>query len=204
MFDNLKILFESDLLRGVIVLLSVIIILGLMIWVSVIDMKKQSVTFWKMLVVSGSIIVLPIIGSIFCYCKYLKYFLIGAFILWIFLLFLNVKLNKDKFFGKADFDLLSALFSLCIMYSAWMYMVIDPQYVMIKITSLWYSFFLYLLIGTLIYIGIYLIITTIKVIMGKTTFSKSFRGKKVSVLPMLIPAAVFVPYIILVSWNKLK
>lgn len=199
MFDNLFYLIETDPTRGYLTLGSMVIIFLFLLWVSIIDIKKQSITFWKMLVASFSVILMPLIVSFFCGCKDLKWFLMGAIVLWIFLLFLNVKFNKDRFVGKADIDLLSALFAENVMFCAWMFKVLDPNVVWIRITHAWYSFFLYLLIGAIIYIILFLIAFTIKVIMKKATFKELIKGTKVSVIPMLMPISIMVPYMIMVS-----
>lgn len=199
MFDNLVYLLENEPLRGYLTIGSLSIIFLLLLWVSIIDIKKQSITFWKMLVASSSTILLPIVVSLFCGCKYLKWFLIGALFLWVFLLFINIKFNKDKFVGKADIDLLSALFAENVMFSLWMFTVLDPNVVWIRITHAWYSFFLYLLLGSVVYIIIFLLVFLIKVILKKSTFKELIKGTKVSVIPMLMPISIMIPYMIMVS-----
>lgn len=199
MFNNLIDLFSSNPIRAYLITFSMIIIFLLLLWVSYIDIKKQCVTFWKMLIVSSSTILFPIILSFFCGCKYLKWFLIFSLILWILLLYLNVKFNKDKFVGKADIDLLSALFSETIMFCVWMFFILDKNIVWIRVTHVWYSFFLYLLLGSIIYILLFLCVFSVKVFNKKVTFKELIKGTKISVIPMLIPISLMIPYIVMTA-----
>lgn len=199
MFYNLEILLETEPYRAYGVIASMLVILASLIWVSWIDIKKQKITFWKMLISSSTTIIMPLIMSFFCGCHYLKWFLMAALLLWVAFLYLNIRFNKDKFVGKADIDLLSALFAEGIAFSAWMFVVLDSQYVWIRITHFWYSGFLYLLIGSLIFLAFFLIFFAFHVLIGKKNFRDLLKGTKISVLPMLMPVSVMIPYLIMVS-----
>ena len=202
MFSGLIELFNENIIRAVITTIGMIVILSLLCWVSIIDIKKKSVTFWKMIVVGASIILMPFIESFFTGCWLLPVCLFGALILWFVLLYLNVKFNKDKFVGKADVDLLMAVFSELVMYSIWMLLTIDLDIALIQINHLWYSAFLYLLIGSLIFMFvIFLIFFIKKFIMRRKdyTFRKLIKETKVSVIPMLVPVCLIAPYMIMVK-----
>lgn len=199
MIENLKYLLETDPSRGYLVVGSLAVIFVLLLWVSIIDIKKQSITFWKMLIASFSTLLMPLIVSFFCGCSDLKWFLMGAIVIWILFLYINIKFNKDKFVGKADIDLLSALFAENLMFSSWMIKVLNPNIVWIRITHAWYSFFLYLLMGAIVYIVIFLIVFTFKAIFGKASFRDLIRGTKVSVIPMLMPVSIMIPAMIMMS-----
>lgn len=197
MFNNLFAIIEKHPFRGYAVLASLVIIFLLLVWVSIIDIQKKSITFWKMLIVSSSTIILPLIISLFCGCSYLRYFLASALILWLLLLYLNIQYNNDAFVGKADIDLLSALFSLNIAFCAWMYFTSDVKFVFIQITNAWYLFFLYLTLGAIFYLILFLFIFSFQVLFKKATFKQLIKGTKISVIPMLIPISVMIPYMIM-------
>lgn len=199
MFYDLEILLETEPYRGYGVIASIIVIFLMLSWISIIDIKKQKITFWKMLLASSSTIIMPLIMSFFCGCHYLKWFLMGSLLLWVGFLYFNIKYNKDKFVGKADIDLISAVFAEGIMFSGWMLFVVDPQYVWIRITHFWYSGFLYLLIGSLIFLAFFLIVFAYYVITGKKNFKELLKGTKISVIPMLMPACIMIPYFVMVS-----
>lgn len=202
MFSGLIELFNENIIRAVITTIGMIVILSLLCWVSIIDIKKKSVTFWKMIVVGASIILMPFIESFFAGCWLLPVCLFGALILWFVLLYLNVKFNKDKFVGKADVDLLMAVFSELVMYSIWMLLTIDLDIALIQINHLWYSAFLYLLIGSLIFMFVIFLIFFIKKFVMRRkdyTFRKLIKETKVSVIPMLVPVCLIAPYMIMVK-----
>lgn len=199
MFDVLIELYNTDLPRAIAITISLVVIAGLVLWVSIIDIRRKSIAFWKMLIASFSTILGCFVASFFCGCKWLPIFIAAAIPVWIFLLFLNVKYNKDKFVGKADVDLLSALFSLCLCYSGWLLFVTDSSVAAIRITHLWYTFFLYLLIGSLIFIAAFLVYFLIAAVLKKRDVKELFKSVKISVIPMILPAAIMVPYNIMVS-----
>ena len=198
MFENLQYILNTDPIRGYMVMGSMIIILAFMIWVSAIDIKKKSITFWKMLLASSTTILCPLFTSFFCGCKHLKFFLMGALVLWIILLAFNVFTNKSKFIGKADIDLLSALFAETIMFSFWLGKVIESQYLSIRLTQVWYTFFLYLVLGAIMYVLFFVIYFGYKLIRKKMTF-KEMMKTKIAVVPMLVPMAVMIPYMIMTA-----
>ena len=199
MFDGLLSLYrEQNYLRLSVVITSMLIIFGLMIWVSILDIKYKSITFWKMLIASSSTIIMPFISSFFCGCKYLKWYLLCALFLWFFILFLNIKFNKDKIFGKADIDLLSALISECIMTSFWIFKV-EGNYSTIKIMTIWYLFLLYFILGSLIFLIFMFLVFLFKIFILKRFMTKEeILKSKISVIPMFIPIAVMLPYNIMV------
>ena len=198
MFDNLIYIYNSNPIRAIVVTVGLLIILGMLLWISVIDVKKHYIKFKYMLIASSSIIIVPFIASFFCRCRLLKWFILASFILWIFFLFFNIKFNKDKFVGKADVDLLSAVISENIMFSCWLWWTID-KYANIKIIHTWYSMFIYLLIGGIIYVAIYLIMFLYKILFKKKTIRELFKETMVPVIPMFIPVCIMMSYIFMTS-----
>lgn len=196
-FEELIKLYSDQPIRAVYITIGLLAIFSLLCWVSYIDIKKQSIKFKYMLIASASTIIVPFIGSFFCGCKLLKWFLLASIILWFFLLFLNIKFNKNKFVGKADIDLLSALFSETVMYSLWI-LYTTQQYPGIRITYVWYSFFLYLLVGAIVYVAFYIVIFIYKKIRHKTGILLLIKTTRVPAIPMLIPISVMVPYILMI------
>lgn len=197
MINQLTSILQSNPNKGYLIIFNLVSIFLFMLWVSIIDIMKKSVTFWKILLASSTVIVMPFIYSLFCGCKYLKWFLIGAFILWIFFLFLNIKFNNERFIGKADLDFLSAIFAEGIAVSLWLF-YIDPNYAAIKVTQFWYISFLYLLIGSLILVFILILAVILRLIIGKNKNLRSFKGVKISILPMFIPVSIMVPFNIMI------
>ena len=198
MFKTLINLYSTNLPRAIMITISLIIILSLMIWVSIIDIKKKTITFWKMLIASSSTIIMPLLTSFTCGCPYLKYFLIGALVLWVMFLAFNILFNLEKTVGKADIDILSAIISDCIMVTLWLFIVVK-QYSVVKVTQLWYLFFFYLLLGSIIFIAITILITIIKCIINKnSSFLKELMHQKVPIIAMFIPLAVMIPYNIMI------
>lgn len=200
MFDALIELFKTDVPRAAGISICLTIISALILWVSIIDIRRKKIVFWKMLVASSSTIIGCLIMSFFCGCKLLCLAMATAIPLWFLLLYLNIRFNKDKFIGKADIDLLSALVSICICYSVWLFMTSEPSVAAIKMTHLWYSLFLYLLIGSLIYIAIFLVYFLISVVIFKKhSIRELFKSVKISVIPMILPASIMIPYTIMLS-----
>ena len=198
-FYNLRDLYNTDLTRAIVITIGLLIILGLTIWVSIIDLKKKSITFWKMLIVGFSILIMPIVGAFFCGCYLLKFILLLSIPIYIFFLFINIKFNHDKFIGKGDMDILYSIFSLMISYSVWLYITSDDKSVFaIRLGHAWYLLFLYLLIGGLIFILLTIINFVIRNIFLKQTFKELVRTQ-VPVIAMFIPACITMPLLVMVS-----
>ena len=202
MFDPLVNLFQTNAPRATAILITMVIVFCLLLWVSIIDVRRKTITFWKMLVASSSIILMPIIVSLFYTCEKLgtmKWSLMAAIPIWIFILFLNIKFNKDRFMGRADIDLLSAILSVGICYSYWLSTVLEPEVVAIRITSFWYKSLGFLLVGALIYLAIFVFMVLTKVMMKKLTMKELMKSTKICIIPMFMPISVMVPYMILMS-----
>lgn len=198
MFDNLIYLYENNLTRAIAVTVGLLIIIGMLLWVSIIDIQKHYIKFKCMLIASSSIIIIPFIASFFCGCKLLKWCILGSFILWFAFLFWNIVKNNDKFVGKADIDLLSALFSETIMFSVWQF-IVNEEYPDLYIIKTWYSLFTYLLIGGIFYVILYLLIFTYKKIVKKQKLMQMIKETKVPVIPMFLPACIMMSYIFMTS-----
>lgn len=202
MFDALFEMFQSNPPRAAAVTVAMVVVLGLLLWVSVIDVRKRSITFWKMLIASGSIIAAPLLVSLFYSCERLgslKWFMMAAIPLWFFFLYLNVKINKDKFMGKADIDLLSAIFAVGICYSIWLSRVVEAEAVTIRITAFWYRSLGFLLLGALVYLAIFVVLVFARVVTKKQTLKELVKSTKISIIPMFMPVSVMVPYMILMT-----
>lgn len=198
MFDNLIYLYENNLTRAIAVTVGLLIIIGMLLWISIIDIQKHYIKFKYMLIASSSIIIIPFIASFFCGCKLLKWCILGSFILWFAFLFWNIVKNNDKFVGKADIDLLSALFSETIMFSVWQF-IVNEEYPDLYIIKTWYSLFTYLLIGGIFYVILYLLIFTYKKIVKKQKLIQMIKETKVPVIPMFLPACIMMSYIFMTS-----
>ena len=202
MFNALQSLYQSNVPRAVAITIAMAIVFAFLLWVSIIDLKRRSVTFWKMLLASGSVILVPFIVSLFYTCEKLgtlKWYIISAIPLWFLILYLNIKLNKDKFMGKADIDLLSAIFSVGLTYSVWLSTVVDKSAIVIRITGFWYSVLGYLVIGAGIYLIVFIFLVVTKVATRRKTIKELIKDTRISIIPMFMPVSVMVPYIILAS-----
>lgn len=198
MFENLIDLFNTNLPRAISTVISLIAILGTLVWISILDIKRKSVTFWKLLISGGLIIVGPLVTSLFCGCRLLPLFIIGSLVLWCVFLFLNIKYNHDKIVGKADIDLVTAPISLLIGYIIWMFKTIDSDIAGVQVSALLYKAFGYFLIGALVFTIIVIISFVIKHFTNKETKLKTlFKKTKVSVIPMLAPFCLVVPYMVM-------
>ena len=198
MFDNLIYLYENNLTRAIAVTIGLLIIIGMLLWISIIDIQKHYIKFKYMLIASSSIIIIPFIASFFCGCKLLKWCILCSFILWFAFLFCNIVKNNDKFVGKADIDLLSALFSETVMFSVWQF-IVNKEYPDLYIIKTWYSLFTYLLIGGIFYVILYLLIFTYKKIVKKQKLIQMIKETKVPVIPMFLPACIMMSYIFMTS-----
>jgi hypothetical protein len=202
MFDGLIQMFQTNAPRATAVTIAMVIIFAGLLWVSIIDIKRRSVTFWKMLIASGLTIVCPLIVSLFYNCndlKAMKWYLAISIPLWFFMLFINIKLNKDKFMGKADIDLLTALASMGICYSVWLWTILPPETVTIRITAFWYKSLGFLLMGAIVYLIIFMFMVMKRVIIGKQKIRDLVKGTKISIIPMFMPISVMMPYMIMMS-----
>lgn len=195
-------MWSTNVLRAAGVTIMMCVTLALLIWVSLIDVKKQSITFWKMLLSSSMVILGPSVISLFYTCEALstmKGYLWSAFGIWIFLLFLNIKLNRDRFMGKADIDLLSAILAVGISYSMWLRSVSSSDGSVLRIAGFWYSVLGWLLLGALVYLAIFLLLVFKRVIRGGCTVKQLLHDTRISIIPMFIPVSVMTPYIIAMS-----
>lgn len=179
-----------------------VVVFAFMLWVSVIDVIHKSIVFWKMLISSSTIILGPTIISLFYTCnelKSMKWFLIMSIPVWFIMLYLNVRFNREKFIGKADLDLLSAVLSIGLTYSFWVMHKLGSGAGLIKVTEFWYRTMSYLLMGCMVYIAVFIVVLSYKILIKKLTPGVVMKTTKISVIPMFMPMAVAVPVMIACS-----
>ena len=179
-----------------------ILVLASVLWVSITDIKYKKIAFWKMLVAGAMVVIGPVILSFFYRCEELgtlhKY-LIWAVPMWAALLYLNIRFNKDRFMGKADVDLLSAVFSLGVTFSFWHFSIQeDSSIAAINVTTFWYRLLGYMLLGALVYLVVFIIIVVVNISKNGTSFMKTFKGTKISVIPMFLPLCLMAPYLVMI------
>lgn len=202
MVSALNEMLKSNPPRAWAIVIVMFFVFIMLLWVSIIDIKRQSIVFWKMLISSSSIILGPLIVSFFYRCKNLgtmKWYIMLSIPAWFLLLYINVKRNRDRFMGRADVDLLSAIFSLGVCYSIWLSTVLPRETVVIKILGFWYRALGYLILGGLVYIGIFIVMLFIKVFIKKQKIRDLMKNTKVSIIPMFMPVSLAVPYMVLMS-----
>lgn len=196
--DNLVKLVSDAPLQGYSLIAMALIVAGAMVWVSIDDIFHQEIYFWKLLIAGATTIVLPFIVSLLMGNWTLAACIFGSALLWIGFLAINIWKNNDNFIGKADIDIMSAVGSLYIGGTVWLYLKYglgDIFY--IQVSYLWYNFMLYFLVGSLFVIFIFLIIFGIRLIQKKTHIGLLLKFTKVAVVPMLLPVSVVAPIILL-------
>lgn len=167
--------------------------LGLLIHISICDIKRKSVTFWKVLLTGSMLIIGPLVMSLFYNCeglRDLKLFMPRAFIYYIVLLYLNIKFNRDSFMGKADVDLLAAVASLGVAWSQWAFSAYEAEVAAIRVTAFWYSVLGYLLVGALAYLVVFFIFVLRLVTTGKKTIRELMHDTTISLIPMFVPVSL--------------
>ena len=204
MFNWFTAMYATNAPRAIGILVLDAIVFGLLLWVSIIDIKKMSVTFYKMLLASGSTIACPLAISLFYWCDALtglKWYLMAAVPLWFLLLYWNIKRNRDKFMGRADVDLLTALLSEGVCYSLWLLNSMDASAAMMHITAFWHRFAGYLAAGGLAFLVIVMVILGIKCIKsgGAMSMFYAIKSTRISIIPMFMPVAVMIPLDIMLS-----
>lgn len=199
MLNTLLEMYSTDMTRAIVITACMVVTFCLLSWVSWIDIKKKSITFWKMLVASSSVIICPFIAAFFCDCRLLKWMFLSAFVIWAALLFFNIKLNKDKFIGKADIDLLTAMLSVLISHSAWLLITTDETTIAwMLITQSFIIVFGWLTIGSVTYMAGFLLYIIFRIATKKSTFKEIIKTK-VSVIPMIMPAALVMTYYLMIQ-----
>lgn len=201
MINILTHMFQTNIPRAVAVLSGFLIISSLLLWVTIIDLKYKKIKIWKMYSASSSILLVPFIISLFYNCeklKNLRYYLFASLFLFAFLLFLNEILNSGKFVGKADVDVIAAIFSQGLMYSFWMGSIQD-NFVFSKIIYYWYSVFLYLLIASLIILLIVIFYGIFIVATKKKTLREFVKTTKWPTLGVFVMTSVYSSLVIMVS-----
>lgn len=197
-FDRLVDLVSNTPLQGYSMIIMALIITGVMVWVSLDDILYQEIYFWKLLIAGASTIVLPFIVSLIMGEFLLSACIFGSAVLWVSFLAINILKNNDNFIGKADVDIVSAVASLYIGGSVWIWLTEKSgEVASIQLSYLWYNFVLYLLVGSLFVIFIFLILFGIRLLQRKTHISLLFKFTKVAVIPMLLPVSVVGPLVLL-------
>lgn len=196
--DDLTNLISNAPIQGYSLIIMALIITGAMVWVSLDDIFHQEIYFWKLLIAGATTIVLPLIVSMVMGKWTLAACILGSAVLWVAFLAINILKNNDNFIGKADIDILSAVGSLYIGGTVWLYLEHGAGDIFaIQASYLWYNFVLYFLVGSLSVIFVFLIIFGIRLMQKKTHIGLLFKFTKVAVVPMLLPVSVVAPIILL-------
>lgn len=172
--------------------------LVVLIWVSYWDIKKMSVTVWKMLLTSLASIVGPAIVICIFSSKELFICLFASIFIWMAIIWINVKCNKNAKIGQADIDLLAGPISVCIAATAYFLIFSDPLIRWVCIAHLWSILFQYLFIGSLLYVIGFGSYFWVKAKFKHQSFFKSIKGVKISAIPMFIPVVLMLPLNVLV------
>lgn len=197
-YENLFNLVSNSPIKGYSLIIMSLIITGVMVWVSLDDIFHQEIYFWKLLIAGASTIILPFIVSLIMGKYLLSACIAGSAVLWIVFLAINILKNNDNFIGKADIDIVTAVGSLYLGGSVWIWLTAKSKDIaLIQLNYLWYNFMLYLLIGSLFVIFIFLIIFGIRLLQKKTHIGFLFKFTKVAVIPMLLPVSVVAPLVLL-------
>lgn len=196
--ENLTDLISNAPIQGYSIIAMALIIAGAMVWVSIDDIFHQEIYFWKLLIAGATTIVLPFIVSLVMGKWTLAACIFGSAVLWVAFLAINIWKNNDNFIGKADIDIVSAVGSLYIGGTVWLFLEHGVGDIfLIQVSYLWYNFMLYFLVGSLFVIFVFLIIFGIRLIQKKTHIGLLLKFTKVAVVPMLLPVSVVAPIVLL-------
>lgn len=202
--ESLASLYSTNMPRAIGVSIFEVLVAASVIWVSACDIKSKKIKFWKMLVAGGCVLLGPTIMSLFYNCSAMatmKQYIPFSWVLWLALLYLNIKFNKDRFMGKADVDLLSAVFALGVMFSVWSFntgTATESSVAAINVTTFWYRCLGYTLLGALIYMVIFAVLVIYKVAVKKISLKQWVKDTRISVIPMFLPLCVMAPYLVMV------
>lgn len=202
--ESLVELYQTNLPRAIGVTLFELLVLCSIVWVSICDIRSKKIKFWKMLIAGASILTGPTIMSLFYNCsemKTMKMFIPFSWLIWLVLLYLNIHFNKDRFMGKADIDLLSAVFALGLTFSVWSFntgVEMESSVSAINVTTFWYRCLGYTLLGALVYLVIFTIVAIYKIGIKKVDRKKWTKDTRISVIPMFLPLCMMAPYLVMI------
>lgn len=199
MFPSFNEYFNFTSLLGIVSIIIGLIMLGLLLWVSILDIKYKKVAFWKLLIAGFAIIMEPTLFHLTHSNWSLSFYLLGSIILFAFIIFLNLMFNNQKFVGKADIDILAAPISITAMYSLYLNFE-GGDFANLGILYIWYQLVQIMAVGLVGVFALYIIFALIRnALKGEFSVVKLFvfmKGAKIPVVPMLVPACVLMPLMI--------
>lgn len=92
--ESLASLYSTNMPRAIGVSIFEVLVAASVIWVSACDIKSKKIKFWKMLVAGGCVLLGPTIMSLFYNCSAMatmKQYIPFSWVLWLALLYLNIK-----------------------------------------------------------------------------------------------------------------
>lgn len=179
------------------ILLFVSIIIISMIAISIIDIMHHKIKAWILLSVISCYMILTIIAvAVFSDKNNLSLYLIGSFILWLIVFYLNAIFNKEKIVGKADITLMSAPASMSIMVSLWMLKNEDPLIASMNVAYIWSAFFKYLFLGFIFFFCVFSVKIIFNLIKKKISITEA-RKTKLPMIPAIVPAVIIISFIVM-------
>lgn len=193
MFNQLMHIFSVTPLKGVYITLTSLIILGFSLWVSYDDLKSKQVYFWKMLLLGSSVVLTIAIYSLFSGNGW-KFIvtMVAGIPLYILFLYLNILFNKERWFGKADVDIVASYVTTGIMFSVWAFWDKAHSQYMVSIPYIWSYISGSMAIGLIIGLVMFLINWEIMVLKKQRTWYTAI-GTPIAALPMFVIPNVMIP-----------
>lgn len=186
-------------INGWFILISLIIIFGMMCWVSYQDIRNQKITFWKLILTGFVSIFLPFVYSFMSGNGFNQILAYGLSIpMYIFLLSVNYNCNKDRFIGKADIDIISAQISLSLAATFWQIRSNSGILLKMNISYIWLNFLFYLTVGLALGAVVFLLWFGIEMIKGNKNIFLLMKDTRVPVLPSLIVVVVLNSYTLMI------
>lgn len=165
------------------------------------DIMNQSIVFWKLFLTGLSTTLLPFI-YVLIFGDYGFYQKLGyglSVIIYIFLLYLNIRFNRDGFIGKGDIDIIAGPFALTIGATIWQVLQNGSSTLsIINLTYIWFNFAGYVTVGLVISFVVFSIWAIIKLLTKKLTVKTILKDTRIPMIPSLIVISIMMPYILMV------
>lgn len=193
MFNDFINLFSHNPIKAVYILLSLLWLLAVSINVSLDDVRKRKVVFWKMLIVGFSVILTTSFYSLFAGMGYK--FIVFMFLsipLYVLGLTLNIMFNNDHIMGKADVDIILSYLSVAAMFSAWSFFDKAHSVFAIDAPYIWSMVFGSMAVGLIVGVVVFVLHFAFLVFKKKRIWIQLVK-EPVPALPMFIVPTLVVP-----------
>lgn len=193
MFNDFINLFSHNPIKAVYILLSLLWLLIVSINVSLDDIRKRKVVFWKMLIVGFSVILTTSFYSLFSGMGYqFIVFMFFSIPLYVIGLALNIMFNNDRIMGKADVDIILSYLSVASMFSAWSFFDKTHSIFAMDAPYVWSMVFGSMAVGLIVGVIVFVVHFAFLVVKKKRIWIQLVK-EPVPALPMFIVPTLVVP-----------